>query len=122
MNLQTGVTIDMGQNPLQTGSYLFMLTLQIGWKDNAAGPLTDNGFAQVVDGTNPIYTMPWGLFKTSTSPDGSGTAASYTFFFQATMTNLNEIWIKSQGAICLLGASLVVFPVPTNVITSPGFI
>lgn len=111
----------MGQNPLATGPYLFMLTLQIGW-DSRNGPLNQNGFATLVDGDATIYTMPWGLFNTASSSTGDGTAESYTFFFTAEMTLNNEIWVKSQGNMYLLGASLVVFPVPTHVVTSPGFV
>lgn len=116
-----GRTIDMGQNPLATGPYTFILTLQIGW-DSRNGPLDQNGFAQLVDGTNPIFTMPWGLFNSSSAATGEGTAASYTFIFTASMTNDNEIFIKTQGNFYLLGASMLVFPVPTNVVTSPGFV
>lgn len=116
-----GRTIDMGQNPLPTGTYLFMLSLQVGW-DDSGGPLDQNGFAQFVDGSNPVFTMPWGLFTSNSSTTGSGTSACQVFFFQATITNMNEIWIKSQGNMYLLGASLVVFALPTNVVTSPGFV
>ena len=91
--------IALGQKPRPTGTYLFMLTMQIGW-DLSDGPISQNGFAQLVDGTNPIYTMPWGL-QTNETQFGGGAAASYTFFFQATMTNDNEIYLKTQGSFYL---------------------
>ena len=116
-----GRTLDLGQNPLPTGTYLFALSMQVGWNDSG-GPLAWDGFAQFVDGSNPIYTMPWGLFTSNTAATGSGTSACQVFFFQATITNLNELWIKTQGNFYLLGASLVVFPLPANVVTSPGFV
>jgi hypothetical protein len=116
-----GQSIDLGANPLATGTYLFQLTMQIGWNDSG-GPLTQNGFAQFVDNITPVYTMPWGLFTTNTSTKGSGTAASYTFQFQATINNGDELWIKTQGNLYLLGGSLVVFPLPQHVVTSPGFV
>ena len=120
-NLVGGRTIDMGQNPLPTGTYLFTLALQIGW-NNSGGPLGNNGFAQHVDGTNPVYTMPWGQFSTLSSPFGTGAAASYVFQYTATITNGSEQWIKVQGPMFLLGASLRVDAAPQNLITSPGFI
>jgi hypothetical protein len=117
-----GLTIDLGQNPLATGTYLIQLTMQVGWNSTNAGPLVQDGFAQYVDGTNVVETFPWGLFKNITDPNGMGTAASYTFFFQATITSANEQWIKTQGNFYLLGAQVVIFTLPTYVITSPGFV
>lgn len=118
---QQGLTIDLGQNPLATGTYLFVLTLQIGWNTSNSGPFVQNGFAQFVDGTNPVYTMPSGLFKNVTDANGVGFATGYTFQFQATITNGNELWIKTQGNMYLLGGSVVAYQLPT-VVTSPGFV
>jgi hypothetical protein len=113
--------MDLGQNPLPSGTYLFTLTMTIGW-NNSGGPLGQNGFAQHVDGTNPVYMMPWGQFSTLSSQFGDGAAASYVFQYLAAITNGAEQWLKVQGPMYLLGASLRVDARPQNVINSPGFV
>jgi hypothetical protein len=115
------LVINMGETPMATGTYLFALSVQVGWNTVGAGPLTQNGFLQVVDGTNPVQTISGGFFKSSTSLDGIALPDCATVFFQAEVTNGQNLYIKAQGALYLLGATLVAFALPQNVVTSPGF-
>ena len=106
---------------MATGTYLFCVSLQVGWNTTGAGPLSQNGFVQVVDGTNPVQTISGGFFKSGTSSDGIALPDSVTVWFQAAVTNGQNLYIKAQGALYLLGATAIAFALPTTVVTSPGF-
>jgi hypothetical protein len=115
-------TIDMGQNPLPTGTYLWILTLQLAYAPLGAGPVALNGFVQLLDGTNPIFTTPQGCTRTdSNTTGGQGQPYCQTFVFQATSTNLNELFVVANPQAYLLGATLAAWALPT-VVTSPGFV
>jgi hypothetical protein len=118
----TNRTLNLGTNPIATGSYFFILTLQIGWNDVGAGPFDWNGFCSFLDGATDVKDFPWGAFKTGASPDGSGTSACNTFMFQGTITNGNNLSITTQGNMYLLGGQLAVYPIPAHVVVSPGFV
>lgn len=121
-NLVGAQTIDMGQNPLPTGTYLWIMTLQLAYAPLGQGPISLNGSVQLLDGTNPVYTAIAGSTRTdSNATGGQGQPFGQTFIFQATTTNLNELFIKANPQAYLLGATLAAWLLPT-VVTSPGFV
>jgi len=120
-SLVGGQVLNFGQTPVPTGTYLICLSAQVGWNTQGAGPLAQNGFLQLVDGTNVVQEIQGGFFKSSSSADGIGLPDCATVFFQAEITNSQNLYLKSQGSMFLLGATCVVFALPQHVVTSPGF-
>lgn len=117
-----GRTIDMGQNPLPTGTYMWILTLQLGYAPLGQGPINLNGMVQLLDGTNPVFTTQQGVSRPdSNATGGQGQPYEATFIFQATTTNANELFVKASAQCYLLGATLAAWTLPT-VVTSPGFL
>lgn len=121
-NLQGGRVLDFGAVNFTGGSYLFSLKMQIGWNAGAVGPNDLNGSVDFQDGTTVVKTIKWGRSKSEASGYQYGVAESYDFWFIATVTNGQNLRLSCSPQFYLLGAQLTAFPVPTNVITSPGFI
>ena len=121
-SLVGGRTIDMGQNPLPTGTYLWILTLQLAYAPLGQGPISLNGSVSLLDATNPVFTTQQGVTRTdSNATGGQGQPYCQTFVFQATTTNANELYVKATPQAYLLGATLAAWSLPT-VVTSPGFV
>jgi hypothetical protein len=114
--------IDFGTTNFASGNYLFSLKMQIGWNAGAVGPNNLNGTVQFMDGTTVRNTFSWGRLKTQDAGYQYGVAESYDFWFMATVTNGQNVTITASDQFYLLGAQLVAFVQPTNIITSPGFI
>ena len=107
-NLSGSRVLDFGTTNFASGNYLFSLKMQIGWNGGAVGPNNLNGTVKFMDGT--------------TVRNQYGVAESYDFWFMATVTNGQNVTITASDQFYLLGAQLVAFVQPTNIITSPGFI
>lgn len=65
-----------------------------------------------------MIQIPWGAVVDSQTAQSQ----SYTVWFQATINNGDELFLKAQGQLYLLGAQLVAYAIPSNTVTSPGFI
>jgi len=117
-----GKTLDFGTVPFASGSYLFSLKMQIGWNAGAVGPNNLNGSAQLLDNTTVLETVQWGRAKSEASGYQYADAQSLDFWFLATVTSGNNLYLKASSQFYLLGAQLTAFPLPSNIITSPGFI
>lgn len=122
VNLQGGRVLDFGAVSFTGGSYLFSLKMQIGWNAGAIGPNDLNGSVDFQDGTTVVKTIKWGRSKSEATGYQYGVAESYDFWFIATVTNGQNLRLSCSSQFYLLGAQLTAFPVPTNIITSPGFI
>lgn len=120
--LQGSRVLDFGTVNFTTGDYLFSLKMQIGWNAGAVGPNELNGSVNFSDGTTLRKTIKWGRTKTELAGYQYGVAESYDFWFITTVTNAQNIRLTCSDQFYLLGAQLTAFPVPTNVVTSPGFI
>lgn len=117
--LQGGRTINLGPNPLPTGTYLLALTIQHGWPPSGTdGFNAYSGFAYLMANDAIFETLPWA----ATPPREMGNAQGMPYFFRATLTLGDNLYLKASPNFYLLGAQLAVFQDPTNVITSPGFI
>jgi hypothetical protein len=114
--------LNFGNVPFASGAYLFSLKMQVGWNAGAAGANDLNGNAQLFDNTVSVQTLNWARGKTGTDGYGYSDVQGLDFWFLASVTQSNAVYLKASGQFYLLGAQLTVFPVPTNVITSPGFI
>ena len=114
--------LDFGTTNFASGNYLFSLKMQIGWNAGAVGPNNLNGTVLFMDGTTVRNTFSWGRLKTEAAGYQYGVAESYDFWFMATVTNGQNVTITASDQFYLLGAQLVAFVQPTNIITSPGFI
>ena len=114
--------LDFGTTNYSSGNYLFSLKMQIGWNAGAVGPNNLNGTVLFMDGTTVRNTFSWGRLKTQDAGYQYGVAESYDFWFMATVTNGQNATITASDQFYLLGAQLVAFVQPTNIITSPGFI
>lgn len=114
--------LDFGTTNFSSGNYLFSLKMQIGWNAGAVGPNNLNGTVKFMDGTTVRNTFSWGRLKTQDAGYQYGVAESYDFWFMATVTNGQNVTITASDQFYLLGAQLVAFVQPTNIITSPGFI
>lgn len=117
--LQPALTIDMGQNPLATGTYLCCLTVQHGWPP--LGGSGTNTYAAEVDlmgGVAVIQALTWAVI----TPFNMGSSQTMAVWFRCTLTLNDELYVKAVGNFFLQGAQLAVFQDATNVITSPGFI
>lgn len=121
-NLSGSRVLDFGTTNFSSGNYLFSLKMQIGWNAGAVGPNNLNGTVQFMDGTTVRNTFSWGRLKTQDAGYQYGVAESYDFWFMATVTNGQNVTITASDQFYLLGAQLVAFVQPTNIITSPGFI
>ena len=115
-------TLDFGAVPFASGSYLFSLKMQIGWNAGAVGPNNLNGTVQLFDNTTSLQTLSWGRAKSEASGYQYADAQSLDFWFLGTITNGNNLYLKASSQFYLLGAQLTAFQLPTNIITSPGFI
>lgn len=121
-NLSGSRVLDFGTTNFASGNYLFSLKMQIGWNGGAIGPNNLNGTVKFMDGTTVRNTFSWGRLKTQDAGYQYGVAESYDFWFMATVTNGQNVTITASDQFYLLGAQLVAFVQPTNIITSPGFI
>lgn len=120
--LQGARVLDFGTVNFNSGNYLFSLKMQIGWNGGAVGPNDLNGSVDFMDGTTLRQTFKWGRSKSEASGYQYGVAQSYDFWFITTVTNGQDLRLNCSSQFYLLGAQLTAFPVPTNIITSPGFI
>lgn len=121
-NLSGSRVLDFGTTNFSSGNYLFSLKMQIGWNGGAVGPNNLNGTVKFMDGTTVRNTFSWGRLKTEAAGYQYGVAEGYDFWFMATVTNGQNVTITASDQFYLLGAQLVAFVQPTNIITSPGFI
>jgi hypothetical protein len=96
--------------------------MQIGWNAGAIGPNVLNGSAMLLDNTTVLQTLQWGRSKSEAAGYQYGDAQSWDFWFLATVTSGNSLYLKASSQFYLLGAQLTAFVLPTNIITSPGFI
>ncbi|CAK0740459.1 hypothetical protein CCP3SC1_1200007 [Gammaproteobacteria bacterium] len=120
--LQGSRVLDFGTVNFNSGDYLFSLKMQIGWNAGAVGPNNLNGSVDFIDGTVTRNVFKWGRSKSEASGYQYGVAEAYDFWFIATVTNGQNVRLVASDQFYLLGAQLVAFPLPTNTITSPGFI
>lgn len=120
--LQGSRVLDFGEVTFAGGNYLFSLKMQIGWNAGAVGPNNLNGSVDVMDGPTNIKTLKWGLSKTGDSGYQYGVAESFDFWFIGNITNGQNLKLICNNQFYLVGAQLVAFTLPTNIITSPGFI
>lgn len=120
--LQGSRVLDFGTVNFNSGDYLFSLKMQIGWNAGAVGPNNLNGSVDFIDGTVTRNVFKWGRSKSEASGYQYGVAEAYDFWFIATITNGQNVRLVASDQFYLLGAQLVAFPLPTNTITSPGFI
>lgn len=115
----TNRVIDLGVNPLSTGTYLLVLTVQHGWPNTGSSSTnTFNGILQFMDATVVVQQFPWGVI----TPQEMGSSQSMSVAFRASITNAHHLYFKATGNFYLLGGQLTVFQDATNVVTSPGFI
>ena len=114
--------LDLGTVNFDSDTYLFSLKMQIGWNAGAAGPNDLNGSVDFQDGVDVRQTFKWGRSKSEAAGYQYGVAESYDFWFMAYITNGQNLRLTCSDQFYLLGAQLTAFPVPTNIITSPGFI
>lgn len=114
--------MDLGEVNFDSGTYLFSLKMQIGWNGGAVGPNDLNGHVDFQDGVNVRQTFKWGRSKSEAAGYQYGVAESYDFWFMALVTNGQSLRLTCSDQFYLLGAQLTAFPLPTNIITSPGFI
>lgn len=117
-----GRTLDFGTVPFSSGAYLAVLTAQIGWNAGVAGPNNLNGQLDFMDGTIVRNTFKWGRAKSEAAGYQYAESESLDFQFLVTVTAGNHLYLKASAQMYLLGGQLTLYPVPTNVITSPGFI
>jgi hypothetical protein len=117
-NAQANHVLDLGTNPLATGAYLFTLTVQHCWPNTGTGYAALNGALNFVCGTTVVDVFPWG----GTVDQAMGVALSYAVQFQATITSGQELYLKANNQFWMLGAQLVANAIPSNVVTSPGFV
>ncbi len=115
-------TLDFGAVPFASGSYLFSLKMQIGWNAGAVGPNNLNGTAMLLDNTTVLQTVSWGRAKSEADGYQYADVQSLDFWFLATVTAGNSLYLKASAQFYLLGAQLTAFQLPTNIISSPGFI
>ncbi len=108
--------------PFANGNYLFHLSAQIGWNGGAIGANSFEGQMDFMQGVAVLNSFKWGRIKTESSGYQYGVAESFDLDFLATVTNGQHLYLKANNQMFLLGAQLTVFQLPTNVITSPGFI
>lgn len=120
--LQGSRVLDFGTVNFSNGTYLFSLKMQIGWNAGAVGPNDLNGQVEFMDGPTVVKTLKWGRSKSEASGYQYGVAESYDFWFLGAVTNGQNLKLICNDQFYLLGAQLVAFPTPANVITSPGFI
>lgn len=121
-NLQGSRVLDFGTVNFPSGNYLFSLKMQIGWNAGAVGPNDLNGSVDFSDGTTVRKTFKWGRSKSEATGYQYGVAESYDFWFITTVTNGQSLRLTCTDQFYLVGAQLAAFPVPANIITSPGFI
>lgn len=121
-NLSGSRVIDFGQVPFATGTYLLSLKMQLGWNGGAVGPNNLNGHVDFMDGATVRQTFKWGRSKSEAAGYQYGVAQGYDFWFMADVTNGQSLRLVASDQFYLLGAQLVAFPLPANIITSPGFI
>lgn len=122
VNAQGSKTIDFGAVPFSTGVYLCSLKTQIAWNGGATGAMDLLGQLNFMCGTTVLEELKWGLSKTGSTGYQYGSACSYDFWFRATLTQAQNLYLKANSQCYLMGAQLSVFTDPTYVITSPGFI
>ena len=120
--LQGSRVLDFGTVSFSGGTYLFSLKMQIGWNAGSVGPNNLNGSVDFMDGPTLVKTLKWGRSKTEATGYQYGVAESYDFWFLGTVTNGQNAKLICSDQFYLLGAQLVAFPAPANIITSPGFI
>jgi len=125
-NLQGSRVLDFGAVNFNSGAYLFMLAMQIGWNGGEVGANELNGSAVFLDGIIPRQTIAWGRSKKDPAGQSLGyayaEAQGYAHIFQATITSGNHLYLTCSDQFYILGAQLTVFALPANVINSPGFI
>ena len=114
--------IDFGEIPFAGGSYLFSLQMQIGWNGGAIGPNNYNGQVDFMIAATVLNTFPWGRLKTEAAGYQYGTVESYDLSFIQTIASGQHLYLKASAQLFLVGAQLTVYPLPINVVTSPGFI
>jgi hypothetical protein len=120
--LQGSRVLDFGQVPFPSGYYLFSLKMQIGWNAGAVGPNDLTGWVSFFDGPIDRKDLNWGRIKGESAGYQYGVAQSLDFWIIVEVTQGQNLYLKATDQFYLLGAQLVVFPMPTNVISSPGFI
>lgn len=116
--LQGGRTINLGVNPLATGTYLLVLTIQHGWPPSGSGGF--NSYAGNVDfmaDDAVVKSFPWA----ATPPNEMGSSQTMAIQFRASLTLGQNFYLKASTNFYLQGAQLAVYQDPTNIITSPGF-
>lgn len=120
--LQGSRVIDFGPVGFLSGNYLFSLKMQVGWNAGAVGPNNLNGWVDFMDGTTTRNYFQWGRSKSEAAGYQYGVAQGYDFWFIAYITNGQNVRLVASDQFYLLGAQLVAFSLPENIITSPGFI
>jgi hypothetical protein len=116
-------TIDFGQWPAASGTFLFELFMQIAWKSH--GLPTDGTFIFSVGAfpnSNIQNVFQWACSGNATaSTTNLGTAQGFPFSFQATLNQGDHLYVNATSCY-LLGAQLVALRNPPYVVVSPGFI
>lgn len=122
-NLVGGRKLDFGVNPLPTGLYMFILTVELGWNAGGATANNKNGNAWLKDGTTNVFEITHARLKTGTSGFGYGVSQGVTYQFKGEITNGNNLYLEAGLAdMYLLGATLSVWKLPNYYVESPGFI
>jgi hypothetical protein len=117
-------TLDFGEvtADLDTGSYIAVLTLQVGFNDGGAGANDQNGVITFYDGTTARQAIKFSRGKTGTTGFGYSASVGYTHQFQVTVTQGDNLYLKADDNAFILGAQLALYSLPPVVISSPGFI
>ena len=118
-----GRSLNFGTIPFASGSYIFVLIARVANAVAAgAGSVALNGEIDLLNGQAVVQAIPT-AFTSNLGPSGAiAFDKTVSRIFQATVTNGNVLYLTANQYAALLEATLLVFPLATNMIPSPGFI
>ena len=109
-------TLNFGIVPFASGNYLCHLDIQLGASGLSGNAL--NGTLGFYNGPTDVIDIPWAQ---NVNGGNNGWSHGYPHDFICTLTQGATLFLRSTGQVYLLGAQLIVMPVPSYNVISPGF-
>lgn len=117
-----GQSLNFGTVPFASGTYILVLAARCSnYAAANVGNIARNGELDLLCGQTVIQQIPT-AFDSNLGTGSLGFDYGITRIFQATLTMGQVLYLNANQFTNLLEATLLVFAIPANVITSPGFI